>query len=112
MKNIALLILFLFFGGILFAQQTADSCVIVVPTNLQKEGRGDQQVHFRFTSTCSIQDIEITIFNRWGEKLHVSTQLEYDLSGKITNQGTYYYVIKGAFSDRTKINQTGYFTIL
>lgn len=112
MSRITLLISFLTFQGILFAQQPIDSCIIIAPTRLQKEGCGDQQVHFRFTSECAIQDLEITLFNRWGEKLHVSHQLEYDLSGKTINQGTYYFALKATFSNGNKINQNGYFTLL
>jgi hypothetical protein len=111
MKSLMLLLLFLTFGGISFAQQPSDSCVIVAPTKLQKEGCGDQQVHFRFTSECAIQDLEITIFNRWGEKLHVSNQLEYDLSGKTINQGTYYFALKATFWNGRTVSQNGYFQI-
>jgi hypothetical protein len=111
MKRIAVLITFLTFCGISFAQQTADSCSIVVPTNLQKEGCGEQQVHLHFESKCGIHDFEITIFNRWGNQLHVSNQLDYSLSGKILNQGTYYYAIKGTFLNGAKINQNGFFNV-
>lgn len=111
MKRIALLLTFLMFGGFLFAQQTVDSCVIIVPTNLQKEGCGEQQVHLHFESKCLIEDFEITIFNRWGNKLHVSNQLDYSLSGKILNEGTYYYAIKGTFLNGTKINQNGFLNV-
>jgi|GEM_PF-5200312 len=112
MKRMTLLILFLIFGRLLFAQQPADSCVINVPTQFKKDGCGDQQVHFRFTSACAIQDLEIIIFNRWGEKLHVSNQLEYDLSGKKIDQGTYYFNITGSSTNGKKINQNGYINIV
>nr|WP_294860250.1 gliding motility-associated C-terminal domain-containing protein [uncultured Fluviicola sp.] len=111
MKRIVLLVTFLMVGGILFAQKTADSCVIVAPTKIGKEGCGDQQVHVQLTSECAIRNLEITIFNRWGEKLHVSNQLDYSVSGKIINEGTYYYIIEGTFSNGTKINQNGFFMI-
>lgn len=111
MKRIALFVTFLMLGGFLFAQQTADSCVIIVPTNLPKEDGREQQVHIHFESKCLIHDFEITLFNRWGNQLHISNQLDYTLSGKILNQGTYYYTIKGTFLNGTKINQNGFLNV-
>jgi hypothetical protein len=112
MKRIALLTAFLSFGGMLFAQQKSDSCVISAPTKLTREGCGEQQIHLAFKSSCPVSQVEITIYNRWGSVLYTSGQLDHFWQVKEKNPGTYYYQIKGTFSNGNQIDQNGFFQLL
>jgi hypothetical protein len=111
MKRTLLFITFLLSCEILFSQETSDPCVIKAPAKLEREG-SKQQIHVRFESVCPISDLEITIYNRWGNVLYISNQLDHLWQGKDKEPGTYFFVIKGTFQDGGKINQNGYFTIL
>jgi hypothetical protein len=112
MKRIRLLIPFLIFGELLFAQQKADSCTISAPTKLEKERGGDQQIHLVFESSCPVHDLEITIYNRWGNTVSISNQLDYLWQEKEKNPGTYYFQIIGTYENGTKIHQNGFFNLL
>lgn len=112
MRRIVLLISFLTFQGILFAQQPADSCVIKVPTQFKKEGCGSQQIRMHFESNCPVHDLEITIYNRWGNVIYISDQLDHQWQEGEKTPGTYYFRITGAFSNGNKIDQNGYFNIV
>lgn len=112
MKRIILLIFFLAFGELLVAQQQTESCSIKVPAELKKEACGAQRIHLVFESSCSIQHVEITVYNRWGNILYVSDQLDHFWQGKDKTPGNYYYRITGVFLNGNKIDQNGYFTLL
>jgi hypothetical protein len=107
MKRIILLITFSTFYGILFAQQPPDSCLIIAPQKLEKEGCGEQQIHVRFESACPILDLEIAIYNRY-----TSNQLDHLWQAKEKNPGTYLFTIKGTFANGSKIDQNGFFNLL
>ncbi len=112
MKQITILLLFLTFQGVLFGQQSTDSCTVKAPTKLEKQGCGDQRVHVQFDSPCPIEKLEITFYNRWGNILHVSYELDYFLPGKMMESGTYYFHLKGTFLNGGAIDQNGYFNLL
>lgn len=111
MKKIAIFIPILIFARTLSAQEKMDSCMIQVPNMFKKEGCGDQQIHMSFESSCTILDVEITIYNRWGNVLYTSNQLDHLWQSKEKDPGTYYYKITGRFSNGKEMNQNGYFNL-
>lgn len=110
MKRIALLITFLTCCGILFSQE-ANTCVIKAPEKLERSGR-NQQIHVQFKSSCPVLEVEITVLSRWGNVMYVSNQLDHLWEGKEKEPGTYFFTIKGSFTNGSKIDQNGFLTVL
>jgi gliding motility-associated-like protein len=64
-----------------------------------------------------IQQMTWTIYNRWGERVTSIADPNKawdgkDQSGNPVSDGTYYYVLTGAYTNGEPINLTGFFTII
>jgi gliding motility-associated-like protein len=64
-----------------------------------------------------LDNISMTIFNRWGHSVYASEGRQFSWSGKTSagadcEAGTYYYVIEMKYKDGNVSEQTGFFTLL
>lgn len=55
-----------------------------------------------------MKDLNIDIFNRWGQKIITFNGLTKGWDGTGSSEGTYYYIAKGMGEDGTEIEQKGY----
>ncbi len=63
-----------------------------------------------------LKDIEITIYNRWGNKVFATTEKDAgwngnSLTGQPCAEGTYYYLVKYTNSDNKAFSQKGFLTL-
>lgn len=80
-----------------FSIQTEDcACNIYIPNAFTPNGDGLNEV-FKLESRCEMQQFELSIYNRWGEKVFQSQQLNHYWDGRIQGKpappGNYVYVL-------------------
>lgn len=80
-----------------FSIQTEDcACNIYIPNAFTPNGDGLNDV-FSLASRCEMQQFELSIYNRWGEKVFQSQQLNHywdgRIQGKLAPPGNYVYVL-------------------
>lgn len=92
----------LFFSLGVFAQ---NQCAFTLP-NAVKNVNGHYPVEI--VSSCNIRTVEITVFNRWGAEVYKSNNLIHDWQGKDSQDGTYYILVKGEYTNREKFEVTGF----
>lgn len=77
---------------------------IFVPSAFSPNGDGKNDL-LRIIQTCQIYKIKIQIFNRWGQlvftSLDINKQWDGTNRGKILEQGTYFYYIETTLDDET-----------
>jgi gliding motility-associated-like protein len=64
-----------------------------------------------------LDNISMTIYNRWGHSVYASEGRQFSWSGKTSagaecEAGTYYYVIQMKYKDGNMSEQTGFFTLI
>lgn len=67
---------------------------------------------FKIQSNCKLQEFELTIYNRWGNKLFETDAIEKQWDASKIESGTYYWIIKGMYVDGSKIEKTGIVTLV
>ncbi len=109
---LAVILLFVAYSG--DAQNCPDSCEIYVPNTVTPDcddfNCGFLEVH----SSCSLNDFNIKIFNRWGELLFESDDPEnkFDSGPKEIQDGTYFWKIEAVFCNGKEFEGDGYFHVL
>ncbi len=75
---------------------------------------GDNVNDLYFLKTTSLSDIDITIYDRWGNKVYVVQSTKGNIAwdgknqyGKESPEGTYFYVIKAIGKDGKEFNDKG-----
>lgn len=98
-----------------------DSSFITAPNVFTPNGDGTNDLFI--VKFWSMQDIKISIFNRWGKKIHywyktdiqgfdnVQGEAVWDgkLGGRYASPGVYYYVVEGTGRDGKKRRAHGFF---
>ncbi|MEI7594696.1 MAG: gliding motility-associated C-terminal domain-containing protein [Bacteroidota bacterium] len=93
-----------------------DSCMldIFVPNSFTPNGDNTNDF-FRITAK-NIFGLEISIFNRWGEELFKSTDINFKWDGKFNEKecssGTYFYILKYYDLDKQDYTKTGTINIV
>jgi gliding motility-associated-like protein len=74
-----------------------ERCVPEIPNVITPNGDGLNDV-LRVRMTCNTQDLQLFIYNRWGQLVHRSegytTQWDGSIAGSPASDGTYYYVLE------------------
>jgi gliding motility-associated-like protein len=86
------------------------SCEISVPNVFTPNGDGINEV-IRFDNPC-VKNISVAVFNRWGQKLFVSSEIPCVWNPVNSSDGVYYFVLKATLLDETEVEKTGYITLL
>lgn len=92
----------LFFSSSLFAQQ---ACEFTLPNTI-KNVNGHYPVEI--VCSCAIRKVEVIVYNRWGVEIYKSNNLIHDWQGKDSQDGTYYILVKGEYTNREKFEATGF----
>lgn len=87
---------------------------VYIPSAFTPNGDGLNDV---FTwQTQNVRDFKIDIFNRWGDRVFSSNDIngEWDgaFEGRLQQPGPYAYVVRGVTTFGEQIEETGYLTIL
>jgi gliding motility-associated-like protein len=92
------------------------TCKVAIPTAFSPNGDGKNET-FGLLTQCPLENYELNIYNRWGQKIFTSTSLQdkWDGDYKNTQQplGVYVYFVhyKDPYTDKT-ISQAGNVTLL
>jgi gliding motility-associated-like protein len=92
-----------------------DSFALVIPNVFTPNGDGKNDV-FMITA-AGIKELEILIYNRWGNQVYDGNALTSGWDGKAKNgnrasDGTYYYVLVGLRNNGEQIEEKGFLTLL
>lgn len=76
---------------------------------------GDNVNDLFMITTQGIKDLELNIFNRWGEKLYsasgVNAAWNGTQSGKAVSEGTYFYIVTATGNDGKTYEKQGYLSL-
>ena len=111
MSRIFVFIFFLLIGKSFFAQE-CDSCALFVPNTLTPDCEQFECELLQITSNCAILEFELTVYNRWGEQLFYSDNLSNKFDCSDVKEGTYFWVISGAFCENQQVDLSGYVNVL
>ncbi len=103
---------FLLLSSSIFAQ-TQQDCKLELPTvvsGTEKEGKPANLV--AFTCNCLIKKVKVSVYNRWGELVYETTDLNHIWMGKDTPTGVYHLIVSGEYSNGESLNYTGSITYM
>ncbi|MCR9170918.1 MAG: gliding motility-associated C-terminal domain-containing protein [bacterium] len=90
-------------------------CDIYVPNTFTPDADELNPVFQAYTD-CALQYFELEIYNRWGEIIFTSTDVNYGwdgtYNGKLVQDGTYTWKIEYAFSDNVPGESVGHVTVI
>jgi gliding motility-associated-like protein len=90
-------------------------CAVFVPNAFTPNGDGIND-QFRPKANCPLQRYELQVFNRWGERMFLSTNpsIHWDgtYKGKACSPGSYVYFIRYQFATQSAQTQKGTITLL
>ena len=90
-------------------------CKVFVPNAFTPNGDGRNE-EFRLKANCELVDYRLQIFDRWGQKVFESTDINVSWDGKSTNKtATFTYNLQYTFEKFRKTeteSRRGYFTLI
>jgi hypothetical protein len=92
--------------------QDCDSCEIFVPNTLTPDCDQFGCEFLKITSNCEINELELSIYNRWGERVFHSTDKQREFNSSEVNDGTYLWMLSGAFCETQKFKLNGYLNVI
>ncbi|MFN3918435.1 MAG: gliding motility-associated C-terminal domain-containing protein [Flavobacteriales bacterium] len=88
--------------------------IVLIPNIFSPNGDGVNDVFI--LTTVGIENIEMSIYNRWGQNIFISSGFNPSWDGKISgnnaDEGTYYYVVKTRDIQNSEKTYTGHLTLL
>lgn len=88
---------------------------LAIPTAFSPNGDGFNDL-FRLLGGKGVQEVELSIFNRWGERVFHTTDLrgawDGTYKGKLQNSGVFAYTLKAVFTNGEVLNKKGNITML
>ena len=106
-----LLILLLFQTFFSFSQGNCDTCKVYFPNNLTPDCDPFGCELLEVISNCVFNEYHLLIFNRWGEIVFESEQIERKFDSSKVKDGTYFCRIKGVFCENSTVEKNGYITV-
>lgn len=92
-------------------------CSVTFFSSISQE---DDEKPFTYQTDCELEELEVEVFNQWGENIYGSTDLDLEWFGKTTDhdengnlveknlkQGTYYYIAKYKFKGGESLQKQG-----
>ncbi len=89
----------------------AKNIVLKVPNVFTPNNDGANDA-FKVYHEGDFSSFSILIFNRWGNKIYQSKDVNFEWDGKNYSDGVYYWVIKATGKDNQKLEPTGTLTLL
>ncbi len=84
---------------------------IKVPNVFTPNNDGANDI-FKIIHSGDFENFSFEIFNRWGNKIYESKDVNFEWDGKNYSDGVYYWVIKATGKDNQKLEPTGTITLL
>lgn len=90
--------------------EVAPDCQVIVPNVFtpNSDGKNDE---FKVTGN-GVKSYSITIYNRWGEKVYESNDIESSWTGQGAHDGTYYFIMKAETTNGKAFDKQGYIQLL
>ncbi len=93
--------------------QDCDSCrFFSVPNTLTPDCEEFGCEFLKIKSNCEIREFELLIYNRWGEHVFESVDQQIEFNSSDVQDGTYLWVLSGAFCEDQKFKLSGYVTVV
>lgn len=109
-------LLFIFFLGlpvIMFSQTLEDTCVWQIPKTITMDCRYGRDYEFQVDCNCSINDYELQIFDRWGNVVFQTEELDAIwFAGDYEGSHTFTWLITGWTPKNKTIKKYGSVTLL
>lgn len=91
------------------------ACRLFVPNAISPDGNGLNE-YFAISSNCHIQQLELKVFNLWGQMIFKSEDYQNDWSPKQIAMGNYFYLLKAEMvnlkNEKTSFETSGNLLIL
>lgn len=114
MKTLLLLTLIYFFSINSFSQEKDSTCVWKIPAQLNEDcdvSNGNDYA-FNIYCDCVILDYKLSVFNRWGNLLFESIEIDKSWDASKEKAGTFYYTIEGTYDNLEPVSKKGYITVM
>lgn len=92
--------------------QECDTCEIFIPNSLTPDCDQFGCEFLKISSNCEINEFELSIYNRWGERVFHSTDKQREFNSSEVNDGTYLWMLSGAFCKTQKFTFNGYLNVI
>lgn len=92
--------------------QECDSCEIFVPNTLTPDCDQFGCEFLKITSNCEINEFELSIFNRWGERVFESVDNQEEFDSTTVDEGVYVWKLTGLFCNTLQFSKTGNLQII
>jgi hypothetical protein len=106
-----LLILLLFQTLFSFSQVNCDTCKVFFSNSLTPDCDQVGCEFLEVVSNCVFKEYQLLIFNRWGEIIFESEQIERKFDSSKVKEGTYLWKIKGVFCENSTFEKNGYLNV-
>ncbi len=83
---------------------------LVIPNIFSPNGDGINDVFL--IKYRGYKDLQLSVFNRWGNKFYETTKPEEGWNGNDAAEGTYFYVITGKSNYDKNVEEKGYFMLV
>lgn len=90
------------------AAQETDDCKWEFPKNVLISETSEPDYGVKISCSCPLKSVEITVYNRWGEEIYSTDQLEHVWQGKETHDGVYTLIVTGKYADGKEFKQSGW----
>lgn len=88
--------------------QTEPVCKLEFPKAVSGTETEEKPAYWvAISSNCPIKKVNVSVYNRWGELMYETTELNHIWAGKNSETGTYNVVVSGEYSTGEPFKMTG-----
>jgi len=108
-----LLLFFTFIGGMngySQPQEHSQDCSWNIPTQVQKKThpiKHTKTAIFKIDNSCNLNEFELTIYNRKGEVIFTTTDINNWWNAGHIKSSTYFWIIKGKYQNNNEFTKQG-----
>lgn len=115
--KLLLLFLLLTLSGFSFGQDKSyfdgsDSCQFKVNNQVFPNSEQNEGGKFWVKTNCQIKTYKLQIFNRWGENVFTSENIDENWNCADQKEGAFYYILSGKYINNEEFSFNGFFHIL
>ena len=111
MKLLIVTLYVLFLSSQSFGQQ----CTITTSETITPNSESKEEAQLIVKSNCEFLEFSLTVFNRWGNKVFESTDINISwdgmIEGTMAKSGTYFWLFSG-MSDDEEVEQQGFVSLI
>ena len=89
-----------------------DTCKIIAPKQVTIDCMNGNDYQFLLECNCQVEEVQLFIFNRWGEVLFETDDINYFWDASNEESGTYIWLVKGAYTNGNYFEERGTVTLI